>query len=82
MKEDIGGCYILTKCSSKYKTCPFLCQTEFFVMPFVLYRYQNSPPGGDSTLGRIDILMLLDLLGTNKPEPTVISSNQNTHVSN
>lgn len=43
------------------------------------YRYQGYPPQGDKTLGRIDMLMLLDLLGTNQPEPTVLSSNQKTH---
>ena len=43
------------------------------------YRYRGSPPQGDNTLGRIDIFMLLDLLGTNDPEPTIVSSHQSTH---
>ena len=44
-------------------------------------RYKGFPAEGDNTLGRIDIFMLLDLLGTNDPEPTVVSSQQSTHVS-
>jgi len=43
------------------------------------YRYQGFPPEGTNTLKRIDIFMLLDLLGTNDPEPTVVSSQQSTH---
>jgi len=43
------------------------------------YRYKGFPTEGDNTLGRIDIFMLLDLLGTNDPEPTVVSSQQSTH---
>ena len=47
----------------------------------LINRYEGIPLEGDNTLGRIDIFMLLDLLGTNDPEPTVVSSQQSTHVS-
>jgi len=43
------------------------------------YRYKGFPTQGDNTLGRIDIFMLLDLLGTNDPEPTITSSQSSTH---
>ena len=47
----------------------------------VRFRYQSYPPEGENTLGRIDVFMLLDLIGTNNPEPTIVSSQQSTHVS-
>lgn len=43
------------------------------------FRYQGFPPEGVNTLQRIDIFMLLDLLGTNDPEPTIVSSQLSTH---
>jgi len=43
------------------------------------FRYQGFPPEGTNTLKRIDMFMLLDLLGTNDPEPTIVSSQQSTH---
>ena len=46
----------------------------------LINRYEGIPLEGDNTLGRIDVFMLLDLLGTNNPEPTITSSQQSTHV--
>ena len=44
-------------------------------------RFKGFPPKGTNTLQRIDLFMLLDLLGTNDPEPTIISTQQSGHVS-
>jgi len=43
------------------------------------FRFKGFPPKGTNTLQRIDLFMLLDLLGTNDPEPTVISTQQSGH---
>ena len=47
----------------------------------ICYRFKGFPPKGTNKLQRIDLFMLLDLLGTNDPEPTILSTQQSGHVS-
>ena len=54
---------------------------EKLINTFWFFRHQGFPRQGDNTLGRIDVFMLLDLLGANNPEPTILSGHQATHVS-